>query len=239
MPATNAPSVLVFEDVSPRPSYLLTALENLGYDPHKAVSASDAAKKVALGVYDLVILDLPELQQTSALLKQLRSRSTVPVIVISASSDVEERIDILNGGADDLIVRPFDLRELLARANAILRRVGRSKVKRAPLSIADVTIDFGARQVKRGEAIFKLSAKEGRLLKVLAAQLGNIVSQQVLIAQVWGERHLDDRDYLRVLIRKIRKKIEQNPENPQILLNERGVGYRLANPSRTTRTRKA
>lgn len=228
MPAKNAPIVLLFVNDLSLQRRLLPKLEQLGYDAHKAGSTSETIKKIASGVYELLVVDLPNWREILALLKKLRSFSTVPIIVISDRSDVAGRIDILDKGADDFIVKPIDVRELLARAKAILRRVGRTKVESGPLLFDGLIIDFATRQVKRGELCFKLTAKEGRLLKILAAQAGQVVSQQVLLAHVWGERHLDDRDYLRVLVWKVRKKIELDPENPRILLSARGVGYMIA-----------
>ena len=238
MPAKNAPSILLFEDDLSLRRKVREELERLGYDVHETCSISDTIGKVISGVYELVVLDLPVRSKTIMLIKRLRSISTVPIIIISDRSDVAEKIDMLERGADDLIVKPFCIRELLARTKAILRRMGRTRVESRVIEIGDLTIDVASRQVRKGDLSLNLSAKEGRLLSVLAVQAGRVVSQQVLIGHVWGERHLDERDYLRVLVRKIRKKIEPDPEKPSILLNERGVGYKLASPAAPAKGRR-
>jgi two-component system KDP operon response regulator KdpE len=158
----------------------------------------------------------------------LRSWSTVPIIVLSVRSSEEEKVRLLELGADDYVVKPFGMAELLARARAALRRQARGSAGEPVVHAGPLSIDLAQRVVLlQGEPV-QLSPKEYRLLQVLAQHAGNVVTHQHLLKEVWGVTHLDDAHYLRIFIRKIRKKIERDPTQPEILLTELGVGYRLS-----------
>jgi two-component system KDP operon response regulator KdpE len=160
-----------------------------------------------------------------------RSWSTVPIIVLSGRSKEAEKVRLLELGADDYITKPFGIAELIARCRAAIRRHIRGVPPSPIIHAGALTIDLSARRVTLDGEILQLSAKEYRLLQVLAQHAGNVVTQQHLLQEVWGQTHLNNAHYLRILIRKLRHKVETVPTRPQILVTELGVGYRLANPS--------
>jgi two-component system KDP operon response regulator KdpE len=152
----------------------------------------------------------------------------VPIIVLSVRSSEDEKVRLLEIGADDYIVKPFGMAELLARARAALRRQIRSGVGEPVVQAGHVVIDLAQRSVRVDGRRIQLSPKEYRLLQILAQHAGNVVTHQHLLKEVWGNTHVDDAHYLRIFIRKVRKKIERDPTRPQVLVTELGVGYRLA-----------
>jgi two-component system KDP operon response regulator KdpE len=180
---------------------------------------------------DLVILDLalPDLDGAEVL-ERLRSWSSVPVIVLSVRSSEAEKVRLLELGADDYVVKPFGMAELLARARAALRRHVRGTALESVVTVDRLKIDLAARAVFLDEQRLPLTPKEYRLLQMLAQHAGNVVTHQQLLKDVWGRPHLDDTHYMRIFVRKLRRKIEADPNRPRILLTELGVGYRLALP---------
>jgi two-component system KDP operon response regulator KdpE len=182
-----------------------------------------------LRAHDLVILDLglPD-GSGSQVIERLRAWSDVPIIVLSVRSSEAEKVRMLELGADDYVVKPFGMAELLARARAALRRRRRAVSGEPVVQAGSLTIDLARRVVLRDNARLSLTPKEYRLLQVLAQHAGNVVTHQHLLREVWGAAHLDDPHYLRIFVRKLRHKIEADPARPRILLTELGVGYRLA-----------
>jgi two-component system, OmpR family, KDP operon response regulator KdpE len=175
-----------------------------------------------------VILDLalPDLDGAD-LLERLRAWSAVPVIVLSVRSSEAEKVRLLEAGADDYVVKPFGMAELLARARAALRRHTRGASGESVVRVDRLQIDFATRTVTVDDARLTLTPKEYRLLHVLAQHAGNVVTHQHLLTEVWGKPHMSDTHYLRIFVRKLRQKIEADPNRPRILLTELGVGYRL------------
>jgi two-component system KDP operon response regulator KdpE len=143
-------------------------------------------------------------------------------------SSEEEKVRLLELGADDYVVKPFGMAELLARARAALRRHTRGSAGEPIVRAGRLTIDLAQRSVSVDSKHVALSPKEYRLLQVLAQHAGNVVTHQHLLKEVWGIAHADDAHYLRIFVRKLRKKIEKDPTRPRILTTELGVGYRLA-----------
>jgi two-component system KDP operon response regulator KdpE len=154
----------------------------------------------------------------------------VPLIVLSVRSNESEKVRLLESGADDYVVKPFGMAELLARAHAAMRRQVRATTGEPVVKAGPLTIDLAARIVTLNGTRVTLTPKEYRLLQLLAQHAGNVVTHQYLLKEVWGSPHMHDTHYLRIFVRKLRQKIEQDPTQPQILLTELGVGYRLANP---------
>jgi two-component system KDP operon response regulator KdpE len=141
-----------------------------------------------------------------------------------------EKVRLLELGADDYVVKPFGMAELLARAHSAMRRQLRAASGEPVMKFGPLAIDFAARAVFISERRVTLTPKEYRLLQVLAQHSGNVVTHQYLLREVWGNEHVDDTHYLRIFVRKLRRKIESDPTQPQILLTELGVGYRLIAP---------
>jgi two-component system KDP operon response regulator KdpE len=136
-------------------------------------------------------------------------------------------VRLLELGADDYVVKPFGMAELLARAHSAMRRQLRTARGEPVVKFGPLAIDFTARAVFVNERRLTLTPKEYRLLQILAQHSGNVVTHQFLLREVWGNEHIDDTHYLRIFVRKLRRKIEADPTQPQILLTELGVGYRL------------
>lgn len=230
---TNAAAVvLIVDDEVQIRRFLRAGFELEHFFVLEAENAEAALRTATLQKVDLIVVDLglPDLDG-AVIVERVRSWSTVPIIVLSVRSSEEEKVRLLELGADDYVVKPFGMAELLARARAALRRQSRGSGGEPIVKIGRLTIDLATRAVKLGNARLQLSPKEYHLLKVLAQHAGNVVTHQHLLKEVWGIKHVEDAHYLRIFVRKLRKKIELDPMRPRILLTELGVGYRLAQDS--------
>jgi two-component system KDP operon response regulator KdpE len=223
----HAPVILIVDDEVQIRRFLRAGFELEGFAVREAADAASALS-AATQPLDLVILDLalPDLDG-SQVLEQLRAWSTVPVIVLSVRASEAEKVRLLEAGADDYVVKPFGMAELLARARASLRRHTRGAAGESVVKVERLQIDFATRTVLLDDTRLTLTPKEYRLLHVLAQHAGNVVTHQHLLKEVWGQPHMDDTHYLRIFVRKLRQKIEADPNRPRILLTELGVGYRL------------
>jgi len=179
---------------------------------------------------DLVLLDvaMPGMDGFETL-RRIREFSDVPVIMLTAKDDVLDKVKGLELGADDYVTKPFDHLELLARVRALLRRLDMPQpATRTPsFRSGDLTVDFASREVRvRGEMV-PLTAIEYKLLYHLVRNAGRVLRHETLLAKVWGREYVDEIDYLRVYIRRLRLKLEPDPEHPRSILTERGLGYRF------------
>jgi two-component system KDP operon response regulator KdpE len=225
------PVVLVVDDEVQIRRFLRAGLEMDGFVVQEAENGSEALRAVTLKPPDLVILDLglPDMDGADVL-DRMRSWSTVPVIVLSVRSNESEKVRLLEGGADDYVVKPFGMAELQARAHAAMRRQVRTSAGEPVVKAGSLAIDLAARIVTIDGTRVMLTPKEYRLLQILAQHAGNVVTHQYLLKEVWGSPHMHDTHYLRIFVRKLRQKIETDPTQPRILLTELGIGYRLAVP---------
>src|SRR6202521_6104828 len=223
-----APTVLVIDDEPQIRRFLRAGFELEDYVVREAENAADGIRLATLKAPDLIILDLglPDMDGADVV-ECLRAWSNVPIIVLSVRSEEDEKVRLLELGADDYVVKPFGMDELLARARAAMRRQQRTTTGDAVLKIGRVTFDFSARSVSIEGRRISLTRKEYRLLQVLAQHAGNVLTHQHLLKEVWGTSHLNDTHYLRIMIRNLRKKIEADPTRPRIIRTELGVGYRL------------
>jgi len=224
-----APEILVVDDEVQIRRFLRAGFELDGFVVREAENAAAALRAATLSVHDLVILDLalPDLDG-SEVLTRIRSWSTVPVIVLSVRSDEAEKVRLLELGADDYVVKPFGMAELLARARVAIRRHDRGAAGEPVIQIDRLKIDLASRTVTLDANRLSLTPKEYRLLQVLAQHAGKVVTHQQLLREVWGNPHVHDTHYLRIFVRKLRQKIEADPERPRVLMTELGIGYRLA-----------
>src|SRR3984893_258205 len=225
------PLALVVDDEVQIRRFLRAGLELDGFAVEEAESGIQALRCATLQPPDLVILDLglPDMDG-SEVLERLRGWSTVPVIVLSVRSNEAEKVRLLENGADDYVVKPFGMAELLARAHAAMRRQVRATSGEPVVRAGPLSIDLAARFVTiNGERVI-LTPKEYRLLQILAQHAGNVVTHQFLLKEIWGSPHIHDTHYLRIFVRKLRQKIEADPTQPRILMTELGIGYRLALP---------
>jgi two-component system KDP operon response regulator KdpE len=227
--SSDSPVVLVVDDEVQIRRFLRAGFELDGFTVDEADNGSNAIRKATLSPPDLLIVDLglPDMDG-SEIVQRLRAWSTVPLIVLSVRSNEAEKVRLLELGADDYVVKPFGMAELLARAHAALRRRVTTSTGEPIIKSGRLTIDFGARLVTIDGERVQLTPKEYRLLQVLAQHAGNVVTHQHLLKEVWGSPHMHDVHYLRIFVRKLRQKIEVDATKPQILLTELGIGYRLA-----------
>ncbi|MGE0848846.1 MAG: response regulator [Hyphomicrobiaceae bacterium] len=225
----QSPVALVVDDEVQIRRFLRAGFELEEFAVREAATAVEGIRAATLKPVDLVILDLglPDMDGAEVV-ERLRSWSSVPIIVLSVRSSEEEKVRLLELGADDYVVKPFGMAELLARARAALRRHTRGSAGEPIVRAGRLTIDLAQRSVSVDSKHVALSPKEYRLLQVLAQHAGNVVTHQHLLKEVWGIAHADDAHYLRIFVRKLRKKIEKDPTRPRILTTELGVGYRLA-----------
>ena len=226
--------VLLVEDERELRATLQAALQVEGYRVIASASLADAravlAHALQQGGLDIVLLDLglPDGDGASLLAELRRTRGT-PVIVISARPGEAQKVQLLDAGADDYLVKPFSLAELLARMRVALRHRG-SAVRPATLHYAQagVEVDLQAHRVRRDGAEVHLTPTEFRLLARLVRQAGQVVTHRQLLLDVWGAEFTEHTHYLRLYMGQLRTKLEADPADPQLLLTETGIGYRLA-----------
>jgi two-component system KDP operon response regulator KdpE len=224
---TAAPlKVLVIDDEPPIRKLLRMGLTTQGYQVLEAPNGRTALDELAKRP-DLVILDLglPDVQGHD-LLRTIRARNeSVPIMVLSSRGDEAGKVQALDLGADDYVTKPFGMEELLARMRAALRHQLQSHGERPIFRVGDLSVDLVRRIVKLGERDVKLSPKEYDLLRLLVQHAGKVLTHKFLLGELWD--NLTDAQYLRVYVRQLRQKIEADPEQPQYILTETGVGYRL------------
>jgi len=230
---SDAPPVVLIIDDDPQIRRFLRA----GFDlEHFSVfeeqTGQGGLRSAILRQADLIVVDLnlPDMDGAS-IVERIRAWSSVPIIVLSVRASVEDKVKLLECGADDYMVKPFSMIELVARARTAIRRQTRGAKGEVIVNVGSLSIDLANRAVFLDGVRVVLSPKEYRLLQVLAQHAGNVVTHNILMKEVWGERHLQNAHYLRILVRRLRGKIEQNPKQPRILVSELGVGYRLASDS--------
>lgn len=177
---------------------------------------------------ELVILDLglPDLDGVEVL-RRLRRRSGVPVIVLSARQEADDKVEALDEGADDYVSKPFSIDELLARVRAAVRRTGSDQTAPATIEADGLVLDFAANRALRDGSAVHLTPTEWRMLAELARHEGRVVSHEDLLRAVWGPHYGRERQYLRVFANQIRRKLEADPARPRHLITEPGLGYRL------------
>ena len=221
--------VLVIDDEPPIRKLLRMGLSAQGYQIFEAPNGRTALKLLEEKP-DLIILDLglPDMQGLE-LLRTIRARNEdVPIVVLSSRSDEAGKVQALDLGADDYVTKPFGMDELLARMRAALRHQLQTHGERPIFRAGDLSVDLVRRIVKTGDEEVKLSPKEYELLRVLVQHAGKVLTHKFLLGELWDD--LTDAQYLRVYVRQLRQKIEADPERPQYILTETGIGYRLRSP---------
>jgi two-component system, OmpR family, KDP operon response regulator KdpE len=224
--------ILVVDDEPGILRFLSVALLANDFEFESARSVQEAIKFIASHEPDVVVLDLglPD-GDGKDVIRRVREWSDVPIIVISARDREAEKVEALDLGADDFVTKPFGVGELMARIRASLRnRVGRPS-EAVVMRIADVEIDNVRHRVKRAGREVRLTPKEFELLTFLAQHAGAVVTHGQILTAIWGADHSSDVQYLRVHIGRLRHKIEDDADNPKIVLTEPGVGYRIAEPN--------
>ena len=218
--------VLVIDDEPPIRKLLRMGLSTQGYEILEASNGRNALELLAEHPA-LIILDLglPDIQGHE-LLRMIRGRNdSVPIVVLSSRGDEAGKVQALDLGADDYLTKPFGMDELLARMRAALLHQLQVHGERPVFRSGDLSVDLVRRIVKVGDKDVKLSPKEYELLRVLVQHAGKVLTHRFLLKELWDE--LTDAQYLRVYVRQLRQKIEADPERPQFVLTETGIGYRL------------
>jgi two-component system KDP operon response regulator KdpE len=223
-------SILVVDDEQRMIDFIRMNLEIEGFQVLEAANGIDALDMVRKHILDLIILDImmPQLDGFE-MLRMLREFSTVPVIMLTAKGEEEDKVRGLELGADDYVTKPFGARELVSRVKAVLRRTqSLLEPGEAIVRIDDrLSVDFNRREViVEGEHI-KLRPTEYRLLYRLIENAGWTVPHEQLLAKVWGYEYRDETHYVRLYVNYLREKIEEDPSNPKYILTERGIGYRF------------
>ena len=230
---TAAPTmqrVLVVDDEPPIRRFLRTGLSAQGYDVIEAEDGASASAMLRQNAVDVIVLDLglPGVDGFE-IIRQLRDQgSAIPIVVLSSRTDEAGKVRALDLGADDYVTKPFGMDELLARLRTALRHKLQQQGERPIFRVDDLAVDLVRRVVTVRDQEVKLTPKEYDLLRALVAHAGKVLTHRFLLREVWGTE--TDVAYLRIYVRTLRHKIEADPDRPQLILTEQGVGYRLKAP---------
>ncbi|HEX5836481.1 MAG TPA: response regulator [Anaerolineales bacterium] len=229
---SNAPHILVIDDEPQILRAMRTILTEKQFRVTTASRGEEGLTLAATNEPDLIILDLglPDMDGVDVC-RRLREWTQIPIIILSVRDSERDKVAALDQGADDYLTKPFGIEELLARVRVALRHSAhalsvqgaQSKVVKA----GSLVIDLAWHIVKRGEEEIKLTATEYKLIAYLAANHGRVLTHRSILTQVWGAADADHTEYLRVYMRQLRKKLETDPERPQFILTEPGIGYRF------------
>ncbi|MGV3522991.1 MAG: response regulator [Candidatus Sericytochromatia bacterium] len=223
--------ILVIDDEPQIQRFLRIALEASGYEVLLAENGRQGLEQASLQAPDLIILDLglPDLSGLEVL-TELRVWSRIPVVILSVQDQERDKVQALDQGADDYLTKPFGIQELLARLRVALR-----KQAEVPNAAADpvfrsgpLTLDRATRQVSKQGQPVKLTKTEYNVLALLVAHAGKVLTHRQILREIWGAEYVEEHHYLQVYISQLRRKLELDPAQPQLLLTESGVGYRLA-----------
>jgi two-component system KDP operon response regulator KdpE len=223
----SKPVVLVIDDEVQIRRLLQLALESAGFKVLKAETGEEGIRRAAADQPDIVVLDLglPD-KDGRAVLRELRAWATIPVIVLSVRDSESEIISCLDAGADDYLVKPYRSGELLARVRTALRHRPALHTE-SVFRTGNLAVDLGARTVKKSDVQVKLTATEYNLLTLFVRNAGKVLTHRYILEQIWGPKFTEETEYTRVYVGQLRKKIEDDPGNPRLLLTESGIGYRL------------
>ncbi len=228
MPETGA-LILVVEDETPLRRFLKTTMNKHQYRCVEAETAKEGMEMIVAQRPDLVLLDLglPDLDGLE-LTRQLRTWTKVPIVVLTARGQEQDKVAALDAGADDYLTKPFGVNELLARIRVALRHAAStSEAQSSVFAVASLRVDLIRRQVFVGEQEVHLTPTEYKLLSTLARNAGRVVTHRQLLREVWGPGYERESNYLRVHMTQLRHKLEADPTRPRYIVTELGVGYRL------------
>ena len=228
--ANGSARILLVDDEQSIQTLLSYPLRKDGYHVTSALDGGEALQRFEEGRFDLVILDLmlPRLDGVEVC-RQLRSRSQVPIIMLTAKGSETDKVAGLEVGADDYITKPFSMREFRSRVKAALRRsrMGGETSEEEAIESGDLTVDFGRRMVTLREEEVRVTYVEFEILGALARSPGRVLTRETLLEHVWGDSEYRDPRTVDVHIRHLREKLESDPKDPEFLFTVRGVGYRF------------
>jgi len=227
--------ILVVDDERRMVGFIRLNLEQDGFEVIEAYNGSEALERLRDSLPDLILLDvmMPDIDGFDVL-RTIREISQIPVIMLTAKSEENDKVKGLELGADDYVTKPFSPRELVSRVRAVLRRGSTFEEDEEGLIDVDdrLRIDFGKREVWVDDELVKLRPTEYRLLYHLVQNAGWVLTHDQILTKVWGYEYRDEPHYVRLYINYLRKKVEKDPSNPEYILTERGVGYRFVDYKR-------
>jgi two-component system KDP operon response regulator KdpE len=225
---TQGARILVVDDEPQIRRSLQVNLERSGYAVETVETGEAALSSFRNRRPDVVILDLimPGMGGVEVV-RRIRESSTVPIIVLSAMGEEARKVDALELGADDYMTKPFGMDELLARIRSLLRRAAGAHSPDPVFMTGDLCVNFDRREVTLDQKPVKLTPTEYDLLKFMIEHAGKVLTQRMLLQEVWGQAYVDQAQYLRVFIGQLRKKLEKDPTRPRFILTDPGVGYRF------------
>ncbi|MGI4836966.1 MAG: response regulator [Janthinobacterium lividum] len=226
---SQPPTILVIDDEPQIRKFLRISLSSQGYRVIEAANGEEGLTQAALASPALIVLDLglPDMDG-QAVLRELRQWSAVPVLVLSVRAGEGDKVEALDGGANDYVSKPFGIQEFLARVRVLLRQAAVVPVSSAAiLTRGELSIDLASRQVSLAGLAVTLTRKEYALLALLAQHAGRVLTQQQLLKDIWGPSHAEDSHYLRIVVGHLRHKLGDDPTAPRYIVTEPGVGYRL------------
>jgi two-component system KDP operon response regulator KdpE len=223
----NAVALIIDDEIQIR-RLLRVALESAGYAVHEAENGQQGLSEAAMRRPDVILLDLglPDMEGR-AVLQRLREWSETPVLILSVRDGEEEKVAVLDAGADDYVTKPFSTAELLARLRAAQRKT-RPAEEASVFTSGGLSVDLVARAVTIDRREIKLSATEYNLLRFFVRHAGRVLTHRQILREVWGPKSEEHRQYLRVYVTHLRAKIERDPANPVLIRTEPGIGYRFA-----------
>ncbi|HCN18538.1 MULTISPECIES: response regulator [Psychrobacter] len=226
-------TILIIEDEAHITRFIKSVMEQEGYQVYTADSSQRGLIEAASRRPDLLILDLglPDADGCEVI-SDIRTWSSLPILVLSARSDEQDKIKALNLGADDYLVKPFSMGELIARVNAHMRRWQVGHESAVVITLGNVSIDLAQRHVKKNGEDVHLTPIEYRLLTVLIKHAEKVMTHQQLLNEVWGKGHNHQEHYVRIFMSNLRQKLEDNPSRPNYFFTEIGVGYKLHIPKK-------
>ena len=224
----NNPKILLIEDDLQTRRFLKKNLNARGWEVSDTESGKAGLTLLKDTMPNLLILDLglPDMDGI-AIIKHLRQFSNIPILVLAARSLEQSKITALDAGADDYLTKPFGIGELNSRLQALMRRISQTPLNQDIFEIGELKIDLSKRQVFVSQKEIKITPTEYHILYILIQHAGLVVTHRYLLNHVWGAQHLDNQHYLRIYMRRLRHKIEENPTQPCYLLTETGIGNRL------------
>jgi two-component system KDP operon response regulator KdpE len=221
-------TILIIDDELQMRRLLEITLESNGYNIIEAVNGKEGINLAASHQPSLIILDLGLPDGSGHLvLKKLREWFTNPIIILSVQSSEEDIVTALDNGANDFLIKPFRTGELLARIRSALRSIDNSEENDSVFAAGELQIDFVARTVKKKDELIKLTVTEYKLISLFVQQAGKVLTHQYLLREIWGPGYINQSQYLRVFVAQLRKKIEDDPNRPVLIITEPGVGYRF------------
>lgn len=221
--------VLIVEDDRTIRRFVRAALERENYRVHEAETLQQGLVEASTRKPQLVILDLGLPDGNGMMfIDDLRAWSKTPILVLSARTEEHDKVSALDAGADDYLIKPFSVAELLARVRAVCRRYEDSNGGDAAVSFGDIHVDWVHRQIMRDGHLVHLTPIEFRLFTVLLSQPGKVLTHRYLLREVWGPAYVERGHYLRLYMSQLRQKLEADPARPRHFLTEMGIGYRFS-----------